>query len=85
MTHLTPEQAAEALQVSVITIRRKCAAGEIPGATKATGHWRIPEQGFHQWLESGQVRESPGVAIPQSTGRVSGSRRKFRSLVGGKV
>lgn len=84
MTHLTPEQVAEALQVSVVTVRRKAAAGKIPGATRCAGCWRIPVEGFHEWLQSGQVREQPGVAIPQSTGNLP-SRRRFRSLVGGKA
>jgi excisionase family DNA binding protein len=83
MQHLTPEQAADLLQVNVVTIRRRCARGEIPGATKSPGQWRIPEQAFLDWLAQGQVREPVGVAKPASRRTMSRHERRFKMLVGG--
>jgi excisionase family DNA binding protein len=66
---LTPEQIAERTQLCAATIRRLCARGEIPGATKLVGQWRIPEDGYMQWVSSGQPE--PGVMRPKPRRRMS--------------
>ena len=43
---------AEAVEISEQTARRLCAAGEIPGAVKVGGQWRVSEDDLVHWIES---------------------------------
>lgn len=80
----SPEQVAALTQLSETTIQRLCAKGTID-ATKLAGRWRISLDAYHEWLEASKPRATPGVAIPQSSGRVAASKqRRFRAMVGGK-
>jgi excisionase family DNA binding protein len=49
---LNAEQAAELLGLSVITVRRLAAAGEIPGR-KAGKEWRFLRAALLDWLADG--------------------------------
>jgi hypothetical protein len=79
---LTPEQAAERTQLCPATIRRLCVRGEIPGATKLAGRWRIPEDGYAQWIVSGAPE--PGVMRPKPGHRMNApaSRWALRAIEG---
>jgi excisionase family DNA binding protein len=49
---LTPAQVAELSQLSEATILRLARTGQIPGAKKVGGSWRIVESRFQAWLET---------------------------------
>lgn len=49
MKYLTVKEVAELTRTSESCIRKKCAKGDFPGATKRYGSWRIP----------GMIKESP--------------------------
>lgn len=85
MRHFTVEQIAEFMQIEPVTVRRRCANRSIPGATKAAGVWRIPEDGFREWLASGRPRQTPGVVKPTPSGTMRAGRRQFRALEGGRA
>jgi excisionase family DNA binding protein len=80
---LTPEEIAEQTQLCTATIRRLCARREIPGATKLAGQWRIPENGYLQWIASGEPE--PGVMrpVPRHTMAGPASRWRLRAIEGG--
>ena len=52
---LTPEEAAEALSVSVFTIKKWLRAGKLKGV-KAGRVWRIREKDLIEFLEESQKR-----------------------------
>ena len=57
---LTPAQVAEAAQLSEATVLRLMRNGQLPGAKKIGGSWRVVEPRFMEWLESDDTMpESP--------------------------
>jgi len=50
---LTPEQVAEKLQLSLITVKRWLTAGKLPGY-KVGRQWRVSEEQLQQFIEGGQ-------------------------------
>jgi len=48
--YLTPEQVAERLQLSIITVKRWLTAGKLPGY-KVGRQWRISEQELEEWIK----------------------------------
>lgn len=61
-TLLTVEDVAKAAKFHRETILEKCREGVIPGARKVGRVWRIPVEGYEQWISG----SSEGAASPQS-------------------
>ena len=59
MTLLTPAHVAEMTQLSEATILRLARNGELPGARKLGGSWRVVEPTFLAWLEDDSLAPSP--------------------------
>ena len=55
---LTLEEAAHILKVSTETVRRKAAAGIMPGA-KVGREWRFSRRQLMAWLEEGGMKARP--------------------------
>lgn len=64
---LTPEQAAEALQVSTHVVLRLLKEGVLPGKRVAGRWWRISERGLHEWLSSRRTT-APDLLTPAQVG-----------------
>lgn len=62
---LTPDQAAERLQVPTKTVILLCARGEIPGARKVGRRWRIPAWGIARMFE-GPVAHSEAKPLSRT-------------------
>jgi excisionase family DNA binding protein len=76
---LTPEQAAEVLQVSTRTVYRCMRTGRLP-AVKVMGQWRIAEQALAEFLR-GQVPAPPERPAAWQRG---GSTRPKRAVKRGE-
>jgi excisionase family DNA binding protein len=58
LDYLTPEQAAEKLQMNARVVRRMLSAGTIPG--KRVGRiWRISAQALREFIEGGEKPAAP--------------------------
>jgi hypothetical protein len=68
---LTADETAERSRFCRVTIQRACRAGQIPGARKRNGRWRIPEWGLDAWM-----MEAPNGDGPHRY--VSGARNQKR-------
>ena len=55
--YLTPEQAAQKLQLHTKTVRRLLNEGKLPGQ-RIGGHWRISAAALRAYIEGGK-RENP--------------------------
>ena len=81
-TWLTADEAAERTRFGAVTIQRACRRGEIPGAKKRNGQWRIPERGLDAWMMAGESG-APGLQGSVSArGHGSASKGSFRDLIG---
>jgi len=58
---MTGRQAAEYLQLSYDVLRKKAAAGEIPGA-KIGGTWRFSKRQLDEFIERGGSLASPSAS-----------------------
>ena len=45
------DEVAQAVRLSPATVRRMCAAGQIPGAVRFGGTWRIPRDSVCKMLD----------------------------------
>ena len=83
---LTTEEAAAIAGFKPVTIRRACCRGEIPGAEKVRGEWRIPEGATGEWVRSrGQIEKRIRVS-PSLSRATAGNRRRgtqFRDRITG--
>lgn len=63
---LTPERIAELTSFHVDSVYRWLRAGEIPGATKIGGRWRVSQQGYEAWIgvEGGATATNERSAEP---------------------
>jgi excisionase family DNA binding protein len=52
---LTPQQAAEFLQVPVLTVQRQAKAGRLPGR-RVGKEWRFSRTGLLEWMGAGPDR-----------------------------
>lgn len=64
---LTPEEAAEALQVSKAVVMRLLKEGVMPGRRVGGRWWRISERGLHEWLSS-RRNPAPDLLTPAQVG-----------------
>lgn len=63
---LTPEEAAQALQVSKAVVLRLLKEGVLPGRRVAGRWWRISERGLHDWLSRRDA--PPDLLTPAQVG-----------------
>lgn len=75
---VTPEEVAAAMKVSVPTVRRLCARGELP-CTRFAGKWRIYKVEFAEYLRSREPE--PGVVQPER--KVARKEGELRLVAGG--
>ena len=65
--YLTPEQAAEKLQIHPKTVRRLLNEGKLPGQRVGGRHWRISATALRSYIETGVLK--PTEADGEGSGR----------------
>ncbi|KMK63804.1 Helix-turn-helix domain [Puniceibacterium sp. IMCC21224] len=89
MQMMSPAQIAKTLDVSVRTVSRMCAKGEIP-AHKVRHQWRVDRRDFLKWLregKSGAWRLFTSVEIPTGSafnGAAKKSGNRLEQLLSAK-
>jgi Helix-turn-helix domain len=87
---LTAQEVARSARLVPETVQRACKRGEIPGAFKLANRWRIPREGYLEWIatagtESAVIRRDPpvrgsGVGAQHGEGLPWGRARDSHSL-----
>jgi hypothetical protein len=58
----SPQQVAQLSGFHVETILNKCRNGQIPGARKVDGLWRISEDGYEAWISGSSEGDAKALA-----------------------
>jgi excisionase family DNA binding protein len=75
--YLTPDQAAEKLQIHPKTVRRLLNEGKLPGQRVGGRHWRISAASLRNYIEGGQeMTPTDPVASP---GKMASTKAAVRT------
>lgn len=61
----TPEEAAEALKMHVVTIRRLLREGRLPGAKVGKRQWRIHREALDRFISGGGPQERRAESVTE--------------------
>lgn len=66
--YLTLQEVADLLRISERTAYTRCREGQLPGAAKVAGKWRVERAALEEWLREGgeaprQAPQKPGEAV----------------------
>jgi excisionase family DNA binding protein len=78
--YLTPDQAAEKLQIHPKTVRRLLNEGKLPGQRVGGRHWRISAASLRNYIEGGQeLTPKEPAASPEKTTSSNASVRSKKA------